>query len=279
MKKSEAVPDFQQSRLFPLFFIIMALGLAMIPIYAWEVKAEQVTLAWDANTEPDLSGYKIHLGSAAHAYNTVIDVGNQTRYTVTNLNRGTTYFFSVTAYNTQGHQSDYSNEVNKTVVQQYQLTVGKRGPGLGTVIGGGINCGPDCQSVYDEGSQVTLQVTPEAGSIFTGWSGDDCSGVGECVLTIWSDKSLTAGLLGQTNGVAKKNRNLQGATAGSRRIISRSDAGGTAPSSSENRTATLSSEAGSTPYIIIRKTDRRGTVMKAWPHGRLCCALNMRPTD
>ncbi|MBI5584658.1 MAG: fibronectin type III domain-containing protein [Deltaproteobacteria bacterium] len=236
----------------PLVLSLMLFGLAAVLFGGLEVKAEQVTLAWDPNTESDLAGYRIHLGTASNAYQAVIDVGNQTSFTVTNLNRGASYFFSVTAYNTQGLESDYSNEVDKTVVTQYQLSVGKRGSGLGSVTGEGINCGADCQGIYDEGSRVTLNVTPAAGSVFTGWSGDDCSGLGECILTMWSDKSLSAGLLSQTNNVAKKSRQIQ---------IAADSAGPTVRRAKENRD-TLANESATPYYVITRKTDRRGTTSR-----------------
>ena len=57
-----------------------------------------VTLAWDANPEPDLGGYKLHYGYAPGDYNTTIDVGNVTQYEVTGLALGQGYYFSATAY-------------------------------------------------------------------------------------------------------------------------------------------------------------------------------------
>jgi hypothetical protein len=257
IRKNANHPPFKNSGLFFIVSMILLFACAAVLSEGGNVQAEQVTLAWDPNTESNLAGYRIHLGTAAHAYNSVIDVGNQTHVTVTNLNRGTTYFFSVTAYNTQGQESDYSNEVAKTVVKQYQLTVGKRGSGLGTVVGEGINCGAECRGVYDEGSQVNLSVNPDNGSVFTGWSGDDCSGIGDCVLTMGADKSLTAGLLGHTNGVAKKNRNAQLAANGINPTPG-TITGRAAIGSRETRTTVLTSSESNSPYYVIRRTDRRG---------------------
>jgi hypothetical protein len=39
-----------------------------------------------------------------------------TSYTVTDLEIGTTYFFAVTAYNSSGAESSFSNEVIKTIL-------------------------------------------------------------------------------------------------------------------------------------------------------------------
>jgi fibronectin type 3 domain-containing protein len=73
-----------------------------------------VELAWDANTESDLAGYKIHVGTASGSYSTTIDVGNVTGFIVTALQPGTQYYFVVTAYNWGGLESGVSNEVAAT---------------------------------------------------------------------------------------------------------------------------------------------------------------------
>lgn len=76
--------------------------------------AGDVTLAWDANTEPDLAGYRIYFGPASRAYGAPIVIGTQTTYTITGLPAGT-YYFAVTAYNTAGLESGFSNEVSATI--------------------------------------------------------------------------------------------------------------------------------------------------------------------
>jgi hypothetical protein len=81
------------------------------------LRASDVTLAWDANTETDLKGYKVYYGSASGSYSETIDVGNVTTYTVPNLEVGI-YFFAVTAYNASGLESGFSNEVFKVIPSQ-----------------------------------------------------------------------------------------------------------------------------------------------------------------
>jgi hypothetical protein len=70
-----------------------------------------VTLEWDPNTESDLAGYKMYVGSASGVYGAPIDVGLATTYTVTNLQSGHTYYFAVSAYNSARLESGKSNEV------------------------------------------------------------------------------------------------------------------------------------------------------------------------
>jgi Fibronectin type III domain/Viral BACON domain len=73
------------------------------------------TLTWDANAETDLAGYNIHMGTQPGMYGTPISVGNTTSYTVGNLTGGRTYYFSLTAVDSAGNESQHSSEVSKPV--------------------------------------------------------------------------------------------------------------------------------------------------------------------
>jgi fibronectin type 3 domain-containing protein len=79
---------------------------------------ETATLSWDPNSAPDLEGYKIYLATASGRYGAPIATVPMdiTNYTVTGLETGTTYFFVVTAYNSSGTESSFSNEVSKTTL-------------------------------------------------------------------------------------------------------------------------------------------------------------------
>jgi len=94
-----------------VFFSVLLIAL-LISVWA---RAEQVTLAWDANTEPDLAGYKVHYGTASGSYTTIVDVHNVITATVTGLAAGQTYYFVVTAYNAANNESGYSNQVSYSV--------------------------------------------------------------------------------------------------------------------------------------------------------------------
>jgi chitinase len=93
------------------------------------IYAADVTLAWGANTEPDIDGYYIYYKSSSSGapYNgTGADQGNSPikitlaeladsqnpEYTIQGLSDTETTFFVATAYDTEGYESGYSDEVS-----------------------------------------------------------------------------------------------------------------------------------------------------------------------
>jgi fibronectin type 3 domain-containing protein len=81
------------------------------------VPSGTATLLWDAGEGSDLVGYKIYQATAPGAYGEPIATvaRNVTSYTVTGLESGITYFFTVTAYKSNGAESPFSSEVSKTI--------------------------------------------------------------------------------------------------------------------------------------------------------------------
>jgi uncharacterized repeat protein (TIGR02543 family) len=75
----------------------------------------------------------------------------------------------------------------------FDLSVSRAGTGTGTVTSSptGINCGADCTETYGAGTSVTLTATPNAGSVFAGWSGA-CTGSGSCIVSMTAARSVTA---------------------------------------------------------------------------------------
>jgi hypothetical protein len=83
--------------------------------------------------------------------------------------------------------------VNQTGVT-HQLVVIKDGAGSGVVASapGGVDCGPDCSEDFTAGSVITLTATAAAASTFAGWSGEGCSGIGACVVTMSQARTVAA---------------------------------------------------------------------------------------
>ncbi|MBN2356509.1 Ig-like domain-containing protein, partial [candidate division KSB1 bacterium] len=74
--------------------------------------AADVTLQWNANTDADLAGYRIHYGRASGQYQSTVDVGNVLSHTVTGLQENTEYFFALSAYDQLGNESGLSAEIS-----------------------------------------------------------------------------------------------------------------------------------------------------------------------
>ena len=92
--------------------------------YSTVAFAGDAVLSWDSNDwtiDPDLAGYKVYHGTVSGNYTNTIDIGlinpdGVPTYTVNNLTEGNTYYFAVTAYDTSGNESGFSNEVSKTLM-------------------------------------------------------------------------------------------------------------------------------------------------------------------
>ncbi len=109
----------------------------------------------------------------------------------------TTYYYRVRATDTCSgslYASSWSN-VGQTLVRAPRtLSVAKAGTGSGTVTSdpAGITCGATCTTSFSYGTVVTLSATPAAGSAFTSWSGEGCSGAGTCQVTMSQARNVTA---------------------------------------------------------------------------------------
>lgn len=71
-------------------------------------------MTWATNSEADLAGYKLYVGTASGVYNQIIDAGMVTSRQIT-LPKGVTYFFSITAYDRSGNESSRSTEVSRSI--------------------------------------------------------------------------------------------------------------------------------------------------------------------
>ena len=96
-----------------LSHLFNSLLLAFLGVFTYTTfsYAAQVTLEWNANIEQDLAGYIIYQGTSSRNYDVSMDIGNWTSATIENLEDNETYYFAVTAYDTDGNESVYSSEV------------------------------------------------------------------------------------------------------------------------------------------------------------------------
>jgi len=89
-----------------------------------------------------------------------------------------------------------ARNVNATfTVYTYVLTVTKTGKGSGTVeVAPGVLtwAGKTGTATYNYNTQVTLTPTADPGSTFTGWSGEGCSGTGNCMVIMTVPRAVDA---------------------------------------------------------------------------------------
>lgn len=106
--------------------IIKTLVIIGALLFCVSAFGREVTLTWEANSEPDLSHYVVYWGTASRVYvNNSGNIGLKTEYKVQLPNDDKIYFFAVTAVDEAGLESDYSNEVNTGEVKPKILPPGK----------------------------------------------------------------------------------------------------------------------------------------------------------
>jgi chitinase len=119
-----------------LFLYIFVLTTCIFSLFVLTANAAgetgaEISLAWDRNGEPDLKGYKIYYktgssgepydGKDAHEGSSPITIylnefqdPNAPSYKLTELLHGETYYLTLTAFNNEDVESDFSNEVGVT---------------------------------------------------------------------------------------------------------------------------------------------------------------------
>ncbi len=86
-------------KVLPLLFLCLACSAS----------AAVVIVEWDANSETNVAGYKVYWGSVSRSYESVADVANATAFT-NDFSLGL-HFLAVTACDTDGLESDFSEEL------------------------------------------------------------------------------------------------------------------------------------------------------------------------
>lgn len=104
-------------------YIVLTLYFAVL-LFAFNVHAGDVTLSWDppsfnedGSTIINLSGYNLYYGTTSRDYTHNVHIGNVTTYQIANLTDGATYYMAITAYDSSGSESNYSDEISITLYQ------------------------------------------------------------------------------------------------------------------------------------------------------------------
>ena len=91
------------------FVFILFVSLLLASLAA----ADTLTLEWNPNSEPDLAGYSVLMREAGQGYDYASPAwqGTETTCTINNILDTIKYYFVVRAFDTEGYESENSNEV------------------------------------------------------------------------------------------------------------------------------------------------------------------------
>ena len=140
-----SVPNPHRFLLRLFLFLLIPCTLYLIPAMLTAAFAANVTLGWEPNPEPDLKGYVVYrnIGSPGPPYGYSSDLPEddlanplQPKVTLTGLQEGNQYYIALTAYNTEGVESSFSNDVC-VEISGGSIDVCSQSISLGSASGGG----------------------------------------------------------------------------------------------------------------------------------------------
>src|SRR5262245_12479422 len=83
---------------------------ALIPFSGFA--ATSVTVAWDPDPNPNVTGHKVYYGTVSSTYTSSVTASSSTNAVITGLVEGTTYYIAATALDNLGQESDFSGEIS-----------------------------------------------------------------------------------------------------------------------------------------------------------------------
>lgn len=92
-----------------------------------------LNLAWNANTETDLAGYRIYYGTSSGNYTSSRETGKVTSSMLSDLTEGTTYYITMSAFDTSQNESQKSAETSGVALGMETCTDGIDNDGDGSV--------------------------------------------------------------------------------------------------------------------------------------------------
>ena len=98
----------------PMRFIrnILILIVAFLALFPDIGIASSLHVTWNANTDSDLSGYKVYYGTQSNTYGTPVPIVDATSYDIPNVQTGSTYYVAVSAYDSSNNESVKSAELS-----------------------------------------------------------------------------------------------------------------------------------------------------------------------
>jgi uncharacterized repeat protein (TIGR01451 family) len=207
-----------------------------------------ISLAWNANTDPDLAGYQIAWGSSPGSHPNLIDAGNVTASTVTGLTTGNTYYFVVQAYDRARNFSGNSSEVSGVAgaAPILTLTVGESPDP--------VQAGADLTYTLNYANTgaagATSVVVTDTIPANTTFVSANAGGVRSGSTVTWNLGSVAAGGSGSVQMVAHVASPLANGTT-----ITNGSAGIDSAQTSPVTAAAATTTVSSAPILAINKTD------------------------
>jgi hypothetical protein len=103
-----------------LIFCLVLFTLSFMSFFTTDASAaNQATLEWSPNSEPDLEGYKVFVREEGQSYDYADSSweGIDTTATIYNLDETKTYYFVARAFDIEGFESGDSNEVSREGIE------------------------------------------------------------------------------------------------------------------------------------------------------------------
>lgn len=142
-----------------------AAALLAMTAGAFAAANQSVTLAWNANPETNIAGYRLRYGTTSGSYPNTVDAGTNLSATASGLATGTTYYFTVVAYNTTGQTSPAASELVYTTPGNPNSAPVADVLSLTTVEDTGIAVTLSASDVDDDALSYSIVSNPTKGSL------------------------------------------------------------------------------------------------------------------
>ena len=163
--------DISHSKIFYGFFICFFIIFGSQALFG-----ASLNLAWNANTESDLAGYRIYYGTSSGNYTSVKEPGKVTSYGLSDLNEGTRYYITMSAFDTSLNESQKSVEITGVA-----LGTEKCADGIDNDGDGNVDCADaDCSNQSCNDNNLCTAVDTCSGGICVGGSALNCNDGNVC---------------------------------------------------------------------------------------------------
>jgi large repetitive protein len=227
---------------------ILVLIVAFLVLFPDTGIASSLRVTWNANSDSDLTGYKVYYGTQSNTYGTPVSIVGAVSYDIPNVQAGSTYYVAVSAYDSSNNESVKSTE------QSAYIPVSDTTPPTGSV---SINSA--AASTTSTAVTLTLSASDAAGTV-TGmkFSNDGTTYSSEVAYATSYSWTLSTGYGTKTVYVLFKDSSGNWMTSPATDTISYVDT--TAPTGSIVINSGATSTSSTTVTLTLSATDNSGSV-------------------